>query len=758
MLFFLSFLLATLPAILLPPGHILYELLPLVIVKITPERVLNLLEPSVLNIIIKIHVAYSGLLHSLKLGLHLYKVVPQGRIHIKHLPVLELQNFLQALGLSSGGFFCRRDFFFLILSGGNQGKSGHAKCRKNYLFHFAQIFYRFATTNVEININNSKMKVKSIMGILAASALIIGFVQTKADACTNIIVTKGASADGSLLISYAADSHGLFGELYFQPAKDWKPGSKRRIVDWDSGRFLGEIDQVPHTYKRVGNMNEHQLIIGETTFGGRHELHDKKGGIDYGSLIYIALERCRTAREAIQCITSLANEYGYYSDGESFSIADKEEAWILEMIGKGTNLRNGRNINKGVVWVAVRIPDGYISGHANQARITTFPLNDPDNCLYAKDVISFARKQGYFEGEDEDFSFADAYCPLDFSGLRACEARVWSAFNILCGGWFTFEDENGRMVTKDAYTYFDYATGANPKNRMPLYVLPQEKISVKNVADAMRDHYEGTPIDMTQDIGAGGNALPYRWRPMHFEYDGKQYLNERAIATQQTGFWFVGQSRPSLPDVIGGIIWFGTDDAATSYLTPIYTNTEEVPECFAVGNGNMITYSPTSSFWLNNRVANACYKMYNYMAPFVRERIDKFENDQLEAIHKADLTALDLYVDIADKQSARHKGDGYDPKTDTGDAFLRVKDFLTNYSVSTAQNQFSAWKKLEETLLVKFIDGNIKAQNEDGSFKHNEYSESIPADIKSAGYTELWKAVVAEQNGEILKVLEVPQE
>lgn len=601
------------------------------------------------------------------------------------------------------------------------------------------------------------MKIKAIL-CSAAAVAIANLFAPGAEACTNIIVTKGASADGSFMVSYAADSHGLFGELYFQKAADWKPGSKRRIVDWDSGRFLGEIDQAPHTYKRVGNMNEHQLIVAETTFGGRPELHDKKGGIDYGSLIYIALERCKTAREAITLMTSLANEYGYCSSGESFSVVDKEEAWILEMIGKGTNLRHGRNINKGVVWVAVRIPDGTISAHANQARITTFPLKDPDNCMYSKDVISFARKKGYFEGEDENFSFADTYCPLDFGGLRACEARVWSAFNILSRGWFTYEDETGRMITKDAYSFFDYASGANPDNKMPLYISVPAKLTVKDVADAMRDHFEGTPLDMTQDIGAGGNALPYRWRPMYFEAsDGKKYLNERAIATQQTGFWFVGQSRAAFPDLIGGIIWFGTDDAATSYLTPIYTNTESVPECFREGNGNIISYSPTASFWLNNRVANACYKMYNEMAPFVRKKIDDFENGQLEKIRSVDMAALDMYVGIADRQSekAGKKGVAYNPKEDTSGAFAKVKDYLTRYSVETAQAQFNAWKTMEEILLVKFIDGNIKAQNEDGTFKHSEFSESMTTGIKSAGYNQVWKDAVAAQAGETLEVREL---
>ena len=267
------------------------------------------------------------------------------------------------------------------------------------------------------------------------------------DGCTNVIVTKGASADGSNIVSYAADSHWLYGELYYNKAADWKPGTKVSIYDWDSGKYLGEIDQVAHTYQTVGNMNEHQLIITETTFGGRPELQDKKGRIDYGSLIYTALQRCRTAREAIKVITDLANEYGYYSSGESFTIADKEEIWIMDMIGKGTIMKNGTNLNKGVVWVAVKIPDGYVSCHANQSRISTFPLNDPENCMYSKDVISFARKKGYFYGSDDEFSFCDAYCPINFSGMRGCEARVWSAFNIMSNGWFTYEDATGRMIT-----------------------------------------------------------------------------------------------------------------------------------------------------------------------------------------------------------------------------------------------------------------------------------------------------------------------
>ena len=591
------------------------------------------------------------------------------------------------------------------------------------------------------------MKYRTILAAAMAASLLFA-AGNRSEACTNVIVTRGASADGSCLVSYAADSHWLYGELYFKPQADWATGSKLKVYDWDSGKYLGEIEQVPHTYKTIGNMNEHQLIIAETTFGGRHGLNNPDAIMDYGSLIYITLQRARTAREAIRLMDELTQKYGYYSEGESFSIADKEEAWIMEMVGKGAE--------KGSVWVARRIPDGYVSGHANQSRITTFPLDDPDNCLYSKDVISFARKMGWFDGKDEEFSFRDAYCPLDFGGLRGCEARVWSAFNILGKGKFAYED-GGSLVEKDSYDYVDYAMGHNPANNMPLWIKPAGKVSVKDVADVMRDHYEGTPMDMTQDIGAGGNALPYRWRPMGFTYDGKEYTNERAIATQQTAFWFVGQSRGNYPDVLGGIIWFGTDDAATSYVTPIYTNSEIVPECFREGNGDMLTYSSTSSFWLNNRVANACYKMYNYMAPFVREHIDRFENSQIsEGVPQTDAKALELYNDIAEKEMKKQskKNPDYDPMTDTGDAFLQVKQYLTSYSVSTADAIFSAWKKMEETLLVKFIDGNVKAQNEDGTFVHSPESESIPDGLTQPGYTEYWKEAVAHFHGDVVKKVE----
>ena len=469
--------------------------------------------------------------------------------------------------------------------------------------------------------------------------------------------------------------------------------------------------------------------------------------MDYGSLIYIALERATKDREAIDVIVSLANEYGYYSEGESFSIADQKEVWVMDLIGKGTKMVNGKNVRKGIVWVARRVPDGYICAHANQARISTFPLDDPENCLYAPDVITFARQMGWFDGQDKDFSFCDTYAPLDFSGMRACESRAWSALNILCKGKFTFVDENGGEVTRDAYDYIDYAMGYDKTKRFPLFVKPAEKISVKNVADAMRDHFEGTPMDMTQDIGAGGNALPYRWRPMNFEVDGKTYVNERAIATQQTGFWFVGQSRGWLPDVVGGVIWFGCDDAATSWLTPIYTNTQEVPECFREGNGDILHYSPTSAFWMCNRVANACYKAYNIMAPTVRSAIDEWENAQIANLARTDEEALKVfYSEIKVKKMYVRKNER---TRKVADPAPKTKAFITEFSVNTAQEMFDKWVGMEEFLLVKFLDGNVKAQNPDGSWVTNGHSDKVPANIGWPGYTDVWKRAAASEKLEV---------
>ena len=522
-------------------------------------------------------------------------------------------------------------------------------------------------------------------------------------ACTNFIVTKGASTDGSVMVTYAADSHQLYGALYFTPGGKYKPGTMLRVDEWDTGKYLGDIPQAASTYTTVGNMNEHSLIITETTYGGRAELEDPNGTMDYGSLIYITLQRAKTAREAINVIAELTSTYGYASSGESFSIADSEEAWIMELISKG-------KFGKGIVWVARRIPDGYVSAHANQARITTFPLNDPENCLYSADVISFARERGYFSGSDEEFSFCDAYAPIDFGGMRGCEARVWSFF---------------RSVTEGMDAYVDFALGVNPQNKMPLWVKPTEKISHKKLFDAMRDHYEGTPMDMTTDIGAGGSACPYRWRPMYFTVDGVEYCNERATATQQTGFWLCGQARK---DKVG-ILWFGTDDAATSALTPIYVNTTEVPWCLSEENGSMLKYSDTSMFWITNRVAQFAYLRYDVIGKRVRESVDAWENSMLE-----DVKVVDNALEAAPNAKKRAK-------------------IATKYTLHRAQQLFEQWAELDKYLMIKYIDGNVKSQDENGKFIDNGNGKDIPDKIKQPGYSEKWKRAVAADNGKILEVV-----
>lgn len=578
---------------------------------------------------------------------------------------------------------------------------------------------------------------KKLQYCLAAAAL---FAYGAAAACTNFIVTKGASTDGSAMVSYAADSHALYGALYHTPGGKFKAGTMLPVYEWDTGRYLTDIPQVNKTWSTIGNMNEHSLIIGETTYGGRPELEDSTGRIDYGSLIYITLQRARTAREAIATIAELANTHGYASSGESFSIVDPDEAWIMELIGKGyKDDGKGGNARKGIVWVARRIPDGYISAHANQARITTFPKNDPENCLYSPDVVSFAREMGYYEGPDEDFSFCEAYAPADFGALRGCEARVWAFF---------------RTVADDMDKYVDYAMGHNPDNRMPLWVKPRTKVSPKVVFDCMRDHYEGTPMDMTTDIGAGGSACPYRWRPMYFEVDGVEYCNERATATQQTGFWFVAQARPDVKDDMG-ILWFGVDDAATSCLTPIYCCTQEVPACLREGNGSMLDYSPTSAFWLFNRVTNFAYMRYDMISADIRKVTDKWENDMLEKVRAIDNEVMEL------SPKARQKR-------------------LGKFSVATAKQLFDRWSRLDKYLLVKYMDGNVKSEHAgvlefldgekiifhldtiDGNrpilrgsthFVDNGNGKKIPGKIQFPGYNEKWKRAVARDNGEILKVV-----
>lgn len=522
-------------------------------------------------------------------------------------------------------------------------------------------------------------------------------------ACTNFLIGKKASVDGATMISYSADSYNLYGELYHWPAKKYTSGEMLKVNEWDTGKYLGEIKQASETYNVVGNINEYQVSIGETTFGGRPELVDSTGIIDYGSLIYITLQRAKTAHEAIRIMTDLVSEYGYYSSGESFSIADPNEIWVLEMIGKGTG-------NKGAVWVAVRIPDDCISAHANQSRIQQFPLNDPKNCLYSKDVITFARKKGYFQGKDKEFSFAKAYNPIDFGGQRYCEARVWSFFNKF----------NAQMAK-----YVTYAKGETTEP-MPLYIKPDRKLSLSDVKEAMRDHYEGTQLDWRYDIGAGPFESPYRWAPLEWEVDSVKYCNERPVATQQTGFVFVSQMRSWLPREIGGVLWFGVDDAAQSVFVPMYCCITEIPECFREGNGDLYTFSWTSSFWINNWVSNMVYAKYNYMHPDLVKVQQEIENKfitQQSQIEKEALTAS-----------------------------ISTEKFLTRYSNEQAQYAFDRWKKLGEFLTIKYMDGIVRKEK-DGQFIRNQYGK--PTSPERVGYPEKYYREFVKETGDKYKVLNV---
>ena len=543
---------------------------------------------------------------------------------------------------------------------------------------------------------------KSWILLTACAALLSG---VEAIACTGLLVGKKASTDGSVMISYAADSHSLYGEMYRWPAATWPKGAMLEVKEWDTGKPLGKIAQVEKTYSVVGNMNEHQVAITESTFGGRHELVDTTGIMDYGSLIYIALQRSKSAREAIKVMTDLVKEYGYYSSGETFSIADKNEAWVMEMIGKGPG-------NKGAVWVAIRIPDDCISAHANQYRIQQIPFDDKENCMYSPDVVSFAREKGYFKGKDADFSFAKAYCPYDFSALRGCEARVWSFFRKY-------------DTTMDRYT--DFIKGDPSKEPMPLYVKPNRKLSVQDVQNGMRDHYEGTDLDMTKDAGAGSYKVPYRWRPMTFEVDGQEYTNERAIATQQTGFVIVPQMRNWLPDAIGGILWFAVDDADMAVFTPVYASVTDVPECYRVGNGDLLNFSWTSAFWIHNWVANMAYHKYSFMIQDIRKVQQELENGYQETVPAIDKAAQELYAK--------------DP--------AEAVKFLTWYSTTNSDSATARWKQLGEYLLVKYIDGNVKKEV-NGQFKRNPYGQ--PASPDFPGYDEDYYRSIVKSAGDRLKV------
>jgi dipeptidase len=517
-------------------------------------------------------------------------------------------------------------------------------------------------------------------------------------ACTNFIVTKGASTDGSVYITYNADSFTFWGDLYYSPATRYPAGAMLDVYEWDTGKFLGKIKQVGETYLVVGNMNEYQVSIGETTFGGREELVDSKAIVDYGSLIYLALQRSKTAREAIGVMTSLVKEYGYYSEGESFSVADANEAWILEMIGKGTG-------NTGALWVARRIPDGYVSAHANQARITQFPLNDPDNCLYAPDVITFARQKGYFTGKDEDFSFSDTYAPLNFGAVRFCEGRVWSLF---------------RRVNKSMEKYVSYIK-CESTERMPLFIKPEHKLSTQDVIGLMRDHFEGTEFDMTKGVAAGAYGSPYRARPLTWNYKGTECFNERPISTPQTGFTFVAQMRSFLPREIAGCFWFGVDDSYMTVYVPMYCSIAKAPYNYQQGLASLSKFNWDAAFWVFNSVSNFVYPRYSLVIGDLQKEQQGLEGKFLAQQPVIEKTAAELL------------------KTSRGQAV----DYLTSYSSSMATETYNRWKKLNEFLLQKYMDGVSK----------NEYWQPV-----NVGYPDEFKGRIVGESGDALKVKKFPGE
>ncbi len=538
------------------------------------------------------------------------------------------------------------------------------------------------------------------IAIVAAAAI----STADADACTSLIAGPGATDTGSSMITYAADSHTLYGALYKQDATDHRPGAMRKVVEWDTGRLLGEIPEAEHTYATIGNMNEHGLTIAESTWGGREEL-EGSGLIDYGSLIYITLQRAKTAREAVDIMTGLVRDYGYASSGESFSIADPSEVWLMELIGKG-------KADKGAVWVARRVPDGHISGHANHARIHTFPLDDPET-LYSPDVISFARKQGYFKGKDKDFDFSKAYAVTDAGALRGCDARVWSYFN-------RFAPE-GSM---DAYLPWILEGKGEP---LPLWVKPAQKLSASDLKWMMRDHFEGTPLDMTKDIGAGPFDCPYRGRPMEYTVDGQKYTHERAIATQQTGFSFVADMNKARHEAMRGILWFGVDDANTCAYVPVFNSANVVPRSLDEATADLYTLSWDAMFWVNNYVANQAYNRYSQMIPDIRRVQSGLEDAMTQ--------------DVAD--GARLiEGMGY------ADAQARLNR-LTDY---WAQKTTADYKALGDYLFVKYLDGNIKKER-DGAFART--AEGMPEQPVFGGYNERYFRSIVDDAGERLKVVEV---
>ena len=557
---------------------------------------------------------------------------------------------------------------------------------------------------------------KRILISIPVTALLLCTLKSPSQACTNFLITRGASVDRSSMITYAADSHVLYGELYYTPAAVHPRGAMREVIDWDSSKRLGQIPQVRRTYAVVGNINEHQVAIGETTFGGRKELHDPQGGVDYGSLMYIALERSRSARQAIGVISRLVDRHGYYSKGESLSISDPKEVWIMEIIGKGPG-------SKGAVWVARRVPDGYVSAHANQARIRKFPQNGRRDTLYSKDVISFARKKGYYKGPDKDFSFADAYAPLDYGALRICEARVWSMF---------------RRISPGAHKYLPWIQGKEGAEPLPLWIKPDRKLSVHDVMELMRDHFQGTPFDLHKGVGAGPYQLPYRWRPLYWYADPQctrckkdknckenkvctKYLNERAISTQQTGFSFVAQSRAGLPSPIGGVLWFGVDDTYSTVYVPMYCGIRQVPHSYAVGTGSFTRFSWDSAFWVFNFVSNYAYSRYRDMIVDIQRVQRRLEGSFLALQPEIEKHALFLYRQAPE----------------------RARQYLTRYSAKQARRTVERYRGLLTELLLKYLDGNVR--DSQGKVTH-------------PGYPPSWYRRVIKERGEHFRVKRIKGE
>ena len=544
--------------------------------------------------------------------------------------------------------------------------------------------------------NISLLKYAAVAAAIAAAP--------DAEACTSLIAAAGATDDGSTMITYAADSHTLYGELYHQPAADHPAGTMRAVTDWDSGRHRGEIPEVPHTYATIGNMNEHGLTIAESTWGGRPEL-EGSGLIDYGSLIYITLQRARTAREAIDVMTGLVRDYGYGSEGESFSIADPDEVWIMEMIGKG-------KADKGAVWVARRVPDGHISGHANHARIHRFPQNEPETTIYSPDVIDFARKQGYYKGKDADFDFSRAYAITDVGATRGCDGRVWSYFRRFA-------------PAADSLDRYLPWVMEGEGDVLPLWVKPEKPLSANDLKWMMRDHFEGTPLDMTTDIGAGPFDVPYRWRPMEFKVDSATYTHERAIATQQTGFSFVATMNAGRPEAMRGILWFGVDDANTCVYIPVFSSTQEPPYELAHGNGDLLDLSWDAMFWVNNYVANQAYNRYSQMIPDIRRVQQGYEKTLEDVVAEAATTLKGMPYAEAQERLGR----------------------LTDMSAAAVTKDY---KRLGDYLFVKFLDGNIKKETSPGHFART--ATGMPVQPEFGGYNERYFRSIVKETGDRYKI------